>query len=97
MSSLTRSEYNGIIEALSERKYSLVDEIKRTFQVEKSSRHLADLAVNLRHIEQTETYFVQLGLQSRSVFSPVSTRSIGTPEEVEARLAANAAVEGEAA
>lgn len=87
MSSLNRVEYNAIIEALSARKSDLVEEIKTTVKREQASRHVADLAVTLRQVEQTETYFLQLGMPSRSVFSPVATtRSVGTPDDVERGL-----------
>lgn len=75
------TDLENIKTALRNKKLMKASELKDALQTEQASRHVANLAHELREVEEDETYFTRILLPERSLFQMQSTRHLGTLED----------------
>lgn len=83
------SDLDKILNAIQQKKLSIADQLKQSLRVEGASRHVAELAHQLRSVEQDEEYYVRFTIPQRALFSGnvAPVRHLGTTKDVEDTLA----------
>jgi hypothetical protein len=70
-------DFDTVRLALQHKRTSTALNLKQAIADEGPSRHVADLARELRQVEEDDKYYLRLMTQPRSLFTTMPTRHIG--------------------